>query len=213
MSKPLASSASKRPTAHASTQTETTLVSHAEASSRTSKILHDASVQACAVMPATYSTSSTSTSASSLETKTPPPPLLLRAAIDWTEDAASILIRPLAAPHDFSILRSDAVAPFETLEKRVRRRRAQRPPHSNSHHKFNQQTMLAKNTKTHQHPLPAFITRRHPLGIAPDRPVFIIWSASLHAPSMLLPSILGWGQDPRLADLSRALYVLGWVRP
>jgi hypothetical protein len=61
------------------------------------------------------------------------------------------------------------------------------------------------------HPQP-LITRRYPLGSGPGRPVVTIPISTLPTPA---PHVLklNWDQDPRLADLSRALRALGWTPP
>ena len=57
-----------------------------------------------------------------------------------------------------------------------------------------------------------FITRRHPSGMGPGRPVITVPVGVALAPAAPVPK-LDWDHDPRLADLSRALRALGWAPP
>ena len=56
-----------------------------------------------------------------------------------------------------------------------------------------------------------FITWCHPSGIGPGKPVIAVpFRTSAPAPPVLK---FDWDQDPQLADLSRALWALGWAPP
>jgi hypothetical protein len=60
-----------------------------------------------------------------------------------------------------------------------------------------------------------FITRRHPSGIGPGKPIITVPFGIAPAPIPLAPLVpkLNWDQDPRLVDLSCALRALGWTPP
>jgi hypothetical protein len=124
---------------------------------------------------------------------------------DWAEDAESLPIpppTPPAPPRDLSGLRSNLLGPFRSLRRRARRRT---PPF-----------ILQRREFFYSVPPPQpqpFITRRHPSGIGPGRPVVIVPYGVTPAPPAPPALVLNWDQDPRLADLSRALRALGWTPP
>jgi hypothetical protein len=124
--------------------------------------------------------------------------------LDWAEDAESLPTTPLP-PRDLSCLRTARVQPFGTLRRRTRRRRA--PSNFFSPARIFSHPALPFNVSTQP-----VITRRHPPGIGPGRPIVTI---PFRVAPTLAPSItrLNWDQDPRLADLSRALRALGWTPP
>jgi hypothetical protein len=113
---------------------------------------------------------------------------------DWAEDAASIPIVPSSYTRDLSSLQTRCLQPFRTLRRRTRRRRA--PPH-----------FLSQSRKSSYPALPLvpqsqvqfFITRRHPSGIGPGKPIITIPFGTTSAPTPGLK--LDWDQDPRLANL------------
>lgn len=126
-------------------------------------------------------------------------------SLDWADDtAANIPIYPASPTRDWSALRPTSTQPFSTLQRRA---------------KYHRQARLVSPRVPITAP---FITRRHPAGIAPGRPVITVPVPSQHLPviatshsvppSTAIPN-LNWDQDPRLADLSRALRALGWVPP
>lgn len=108
---------------------------------------------------------------------------------------------PSSTLRDLSSIQPTSMKPFGSLQRRVRRSRT---VHRNVFHR----------TTTAAQP---FITRRHPSGIAPGRPVVTVPGppASFHsrqAPSVPILNSLDWDRDPCLSDLGRALRELGWVR-
>ena len=132
-------------------------------------------------------------------------PQAVPARLDWAEDTASMPAPPAMyqPPRDLSTLRTDRVQPFGTLRRRTRQRRT--PPFFLQRRKF-----------FYSVPPPqpqAFITRRHPSGIGPGRPVIIVPSGVAPDPPAPPALKLDWDQDPRLTDLSHALRALGWTPP
>ncbi|KAJ7614482.1 hypothetical protein FB45DRAFT_1064731 [Roridomyces roridus] len=123
------------------------------------------------------------------------------APLDWAEDASMLPTTPLPQPspssavRDFSCLRSEAPAPFASIQRRRRRspRQSRRPVHQNRGYS-SATTRTPPNHYYRQPPpfLPPPSTRAFPLKD----------SASLD-----------WDHDPRLSDLGRALTALGWIRP
>jgi hypothetical protein len=58
------------------------------------------------------------------------------------------------------------------------------------------------------------VTRRHPSGIAPGKPIVMIPSGTqpqTKVTQTMSAPCLDWDGDPRLSDLSRALRALGWA--
>ena len=126
------------------------------------------------------------------------------ARFDWADDAASIPIAPSSYPRDLSGLKTGNLQPFGTLRQRTRRRRRPRhlflPPQ--------QSFLLPYVYPSHSQP---FITRCHPSGIGPGKPVTTVPSGT---PTPATPVLgLNWDQDPRLVNLSQALRALGWIPP
>lgn len=184
-----------------------------ELGTQTTRSVRNISSQVYATAPKTCSasvqTNDTGNSPAATDTHPPPPPPpLLRTTIDWAEDAASIPIQPSLPPRDLSVLRSDNATPFGALQKRVKRRRINKRPPARAH-SVTHQAVPTKNTKNHiSPPTSSFFTRRHPSGIASGRPVVTV---PMNAPPIMSVLTLDWDQDPRLADLSRALNALGWI--
>lgn len=157
----------------------------------------------------------------STQTVTSPPmtqglPLLpdtesLSAPLDWAEDVASIPIlpNPSIAPRDLSVLRTPNSQPFRDLRRHRKRRQMAQHTWSAVPQK-SEQLVNSVNALP-----PSFITRRHPSGIAPGKPVIVIPSASASSAStspLIIPLTLDWDQDPRLLELGCALKALGWIR-
>jgi hypothetical protein len=112
--------------------------------------------------------------------------------INWSIDTESLLtgfVTPMKHPRDMvSNLRSSTINPFLSLQRRCRRPRklhrfVNPRSHFCCHHTFQ---------KSDFHSSPP-LAPRHP--------------SRLH-----IPPSLNWDQDPRLADLTNALRLLGWVR-
>jgi flagellar biosynthesis/type III secretory pathway protein FliH len=120
---------------------------------------------------------------------------------DWAEDAASIPIVPSSYTRDLSSLRTRCLQPFRTLRRRA-------PPHFFSQSRKSSYPALPL---VPQSQVQFFITRRHPSGIGPGKPIITIPFGTTSAPAPV-PK-LNWDQDPRLVDLSRALRALGWTPP
>jgi hypothetical protein len=127
--------------------------------------------------------------------------------LDWAEDSASMPAPPnmYPPPRDLSTLRTGRVQPFGTLRRRTRRRRAPAPPF------FSQSRKSSYPTLPPFRQYQPFITRCHPSGIGPGKPIITIPIGTTSAPAPALK--LDWDQDPRLVDLSRALRALGWTPP
>lgn len=109
--------------------------------------------------------------------------------VNWADDVEApqtISTTPTKHPRDLSDLRSSSPNPFSSLRRRHRN-------HKNSHRfiKFRSQFNI-------QHPLSYLC--------------YHISAAPHHCPQPHFPTSLKWDQDPRLADLSKALHALGWVR-
>jgi hypothetical protein len=124
---------------------------------------------------------------------------------DWADDAASLPTAPSTLLRDISSLNTGCRQPFGTLRRRTRRRRA--PPRIVSSRKIYHPAMASLVSSQ------PFITRCHPYGIGPGKPVIIApfgVAPAPHAPPALK---LDWDQDPRLANLSCALRALGWTPP
>jgi hypothetical protein len=126
------------------------------------------------------------------------------AHFDWADDAALLPIAPSNLPRDISGLKTGHPQPFGTLQRRTRRRRAPLQV-------FSSRNFFRSALPSHIASQP-FITRRHPAGIGPGRPIVTIpvGVAPVPAASVLK---LDWDLDPRLANLSRALRALGWAPP
>jgi hypothetical protein len=134
-----------------------------------------------------------------------PPPT----RFDWADDAESLPTAPRTQLRDLSGLKTGHAQPFGTLRRRTRRRR---PPLQI----FSSRNFFHSTVPSLVPPQP-FITRRHPSGIGPGKPIVTIpfgtpALVSAPAPAPPVPK-LDWDQDPRLADLSRALRALGWAPP
>jgi hypothetical protein len=129
-----------------------------------------------------------------------PPP----ARFDWADDAASLPTAPRTQSRDLSGLKTGCAQPFGTLRRRTRRRRA--PPQN-----FSSRIFFHSSSPSHVWSQP-LITRQHPSGIGPGRPVVTIPVGVALPPAAPAPK-LDWDEDPRLADLSRALRALGWAPP
>lgn len=94
--------------------------------------------------------------------------------------------------------------PFRTLWQQTWRWQA--PPHL---HIPSQQSLLPSNVHS-PHSQPMF-TQYHPSGIGPGKPIVIVlFEMPASAPPV---PILDWDSDPRLMNLSHALYALGWTPP
>ena len=146
-----------------------------------------------------------------------PPP----ARFDWAEDSESLPIPLHAAPtspRDLSGLCSNPSGPFRSLRRRARRYdtvRRRTPPNFFSAPRV----PFPLSPPSFAQPQP-FISRRHPSGIGPGRPVVIVPFGVAHAPLAPLapapaPTVLklDWDSDPRLINLSQALRALGWTPP
>ncbi|KAE9387394.1 hypothetical protein BT96DRAFT_1005156 [Gymnopus androsaceus JB14] len=148
------------------------------------------------------------------------------AAISWADEAdplpAATLIPPsaatLPAARNTAALRSEqpSAPPFESLQHRTHW----------SHRSRSMQRPMPPPSPYQNSPL---ITRRHPAGIGPGKPVEIFCVSSPGpAPSFTAPvqppaqppvfpihdqkSMLDWTGDPCLVQLSQLLGDLGWVR-
>ena len=120
---------------------------------------------------------------------------------DWADDAASLPTAPSNLPRDISSLKTDRSWPFGNLRRWTRRRAP--PQFYSSRKKF-------RSAVPSLIPPQPFITRRHPSGIGPGKPTITVpFETPAPAPALKLD----WDQDPRLADLSRALQALGWTPP
>jgi hypothetical protein len=132
--------------------------------------------------------------------------LLPPAHFDWAKDAESLPI-PLPAapapPRDLSGLRSNLPGPFRSLRRRVRRRS---PPQF-----FLPSLQFFSSTRPSFVQPPVFITRRHPSGIGPGKPIITVPSGTPTPVSSDLK--LKWDCDPRLVNLGQALRALGWIPP
>jgi hypothetical protein len=134
-----------------------------------------------------------------------PPP----ARFDWAEDAASLPTAPSTSLRDILCLKTGCSQPFVTLRRRTRRRRA--PPRIFSSRKIFHSAMPSLISLISSQP---FITRCHPSGIGPGKPIVIVPFRGAPAPAPPAPVLnLDWGSNPRLVDLSRALQALGWTPP
>jgi hypothetical protein len=129
-----------------------------------------------------------------------PPPV----RFNWADDAASLPTAPSTQLRDISCLKTGCPQPFGTLRRRTGRRRA--PLQAFSSRKFFHSAFPSYVSSQ------LFITRRHPAGIGPGRPIVTIPVGVAPVPAAPIPK-LDWNQDPRLADLSRALWALGWTPP
>jgi hypothetical protein len=127
------------------------------------------------------------------------------AHFDWAKDAASLPTAPSSRSQDISSLKTGRPQPFGTLRQRTRRRRTPPQFFQSSQQYFH----LVRPSFVQSQ---GFITRRHPSGIGPGKPVVI---APFGGPPAPVPPILNldWDQDPRLMSLSQALCALGWVPP
>ncbi|KAJ6589670.1 hypothetical protein B0H19DRAFT_240592 [Mycena capillaripes] len=109
-------------------------------------------------------------------------------------------IVPLAIPfpRDLTALQTGSPHPFGTLQRRLARSRRS--------HGYAQKKSVSAPT----HPI---VTRRHPHGIASNKP-FLTTPVSLppHPRARRQHQTLDWDHDPLLSDLSRALGALGWIR-
>ncbi|KAJ7202717.1 hypothetical protein C8J57DRAFT_1409520 [Mycena rebaudengoi] len=124
-----------------------------------------------------------------------PPPLIVTPPPLLVDDIGRSDTLPL---RDLSTLRSDSSHPFGTLQRRLARSRRTR-----------QKSTVPGASRV----LPPIITRRHPHGISPGKPVTtaaIATTPNRHpAPTR---RSLDWDRDPLLSDLARALGALGWTR-
>ena len=132
----------------------------------------------------------------------------LHTRLDWAEDAECLPTTPLP-PRDFSCLRATRAQPFRNLRQRTRRRR---PPAQ-----FSTPSRPFARASPAPHVYPSysqvFITRSHPTGIGPGKPVITVpFGAGAPTPAPPVPN-LDWERDPRLVNLSRALRALGWTPP
>ncbi|KAJ7503721.1 hypothetical protein B0H11DRAFT_1984046, partial [Mycena galericulata] len=115
-----------------------------------------------------------------------------------TTDTTVPTISP--GPRDLTALQTGSPRPFGTLQRRLARSR-----NSRAH----------AQKKSASVPTPPIVTRRHPQGIASDKPI-----STAPVPIPPLPRArrqhhwhtLDWDRDPLLSDLSRALGALGWIR-
>ncbi|KAG6806320.1 hypothetical protein H0H92_003430 [Tricholoma furcatifolium] len=127
----------------------------------------------------------------------------------WADDTdAEIQETPVTTtltPRDFSTLRT-GFAPFRAIQRRSHRL------HRAKRQWAKPQRIFPPRMDYNQQPI---ITRRHPSGIATDRPAFIVHQSPppYTIPHTSSPVHMDWDRDPRLVDLSRALRNLGWIRP
>jgi hypothetical protein len=133
------------------------------------------------------------------------------ACFDWADDAASLPTAPSTLPRDLSGLQSNLPGPFRSLWRCVRRYNTVRrrvPPYCC----IPSQQSFSPSHIHLSHPR-SFITRRHPSGIGPGKPVITVPSGTTApAPTPIPPVLkLDWDQDPRLVNLSQALCALGWI--
>ncbi|KAK7021399.1 hypothetical protein VNI00_017399 [Paramarasmius palmivorus] len=168
----------------------------------------------------TYTTSSSQTdtdtlSHASIMTQTIPEvtplPLLSTSSLNWAEESdtippAVLIPRSSSPPRDLTVLRSSkSVSPFHSLKRRNARsvRLDKRTPHRRS--------VIPLNTHTDS----PYVSRKHPHGIGPGKPVHLAHIPSSHRsyrkPQDSLPP-LDWYGDPRLFQLGQILHQLGWVR-
>ena len=113
--------------------------------------------------------------------------------------AADTIVPPVVpSPRDLTALQTGSPRPFGTLQRRLARSRR---PHGHAQ---------KKSVPTPTHPI---LTRRHPHGIANNKPVLTTPVPSpLHPRARCQHHALDWDRDPLLSDLSRALGALGWIR-
>lgn len=149
------------------------------------------------------------------EAKAQPPPVVREFTTTQTQtDAPAVIpsqetLPPLTVttdivptispvPRDLTALQTGSPRPFGTLQRRLARSR-----NSRAH-------AQKKSPPVPTHPT---VTRRHPHGIASNKPIL-----TTSVPLPPLPRarrqhhVLDWDRDPLLSDLGRALGALGWVR-
>lgn len=111
---------------------------------------------------------------------------------NWADDAAelpTLSIQPTKQSRDFSSLRSSSKKnPFSSLQRRHRQ-----PQKHYRFNKFQPQSCCHHAFQSSSFHFAAPLSPQYP-------------------PQLPIPTFLNWDHDPRLADLSRALRVLGWVR-
>jgi hypothetical protein len=124
---------------------------------------------------------------------TPKPPFSSNSeCFNWADDVESSLITSITStkpPRDLSALRTSSASPFSSLRRRCR-----------NHRKPRQFTRFWAQSNCQQ--IPSYA--RHHYSSKPQTP-----HQNLR---QLLSTPLDWNQDPRLADLSKALRALGWVQ-
>ncbi|KAG7100259.1 hypothetical protein E1B28_002032 [Marasmius oreades] len=193
---------SKPPPSYISTPTQTSVViTHTSTSIQTiDEEVHQASLSAQpSTEPAILTTSSSK-------------------RLNWADDAESIPNATLIPcskkpfiPRDLTVLRSKSAHPFSSLRRR--NYRSMRPHTRSSDHRS---IIPLRTRSTPNRPATSapFISRSHPSGIGPGKPVYSNHTYAGHrlAPrtqSSLPP--LDWDRDPRLVRLGRILGELGWV--
>jgi hypothetical protein len=140
-----------------------------------------------------------------------PPPTVK----SWADESESLpIISLIPPPRNLAPLRSAVVGqrPFATLQRRLRRSYPLKR-HQPTLPKLKQDTDCPMPTKTHSANL--IITRKHPAGISPGKPVITVTSSPtscLHKDEPQSMFSLDWDRDPRLFDLNRSLRALGWTR-
>uniref|UniRef100_A0A0W0FDK1 Essential protein Yae1 N-terminal domain-containing protein n=1 Tax=Moniliophthora roreri TaxID=221103 RepID=A0A0W0FDK1_MONRR len=156
-----------------------------------------------------YTSSSTQTTSKTLTPSSSSD--LSPSSLNWAEEADTIppaVLIPCSSPppRNFTVLRSSqSMSPFSSLQRRTARsvRSDKRTLHRRS---------AAPLYTYATHP---FISRRHPHGIGPGKPVHTFsHSRPPHFSSVVSGSLppLDWDGDPRLTQLGRILGDLGWVR-
>ena len=120
---------------------------------------------------------------------------LISERFNWADDAEApqtTLTTHTKHPRDLSGLRSSSMNPFSSLRRRCRNRRKPRHFSSFRHQSNCQHIPLYPHNCYSSNPR------------APHQNLHCQWQHPVSTP-------LHWDQDPRLADLSKALHALGWV--
>ncbi|KAF8868615.1 hypothetical protein BD779DRAFT_1481133 [Infundibulicybe gibba] len=122
---------------------------------------------------------------------------------------------PARGARDWPASRSSNPSPTDrVLEQCTQRRWARRP---RSRARAGQETPPATPTRPRHFPTGPIVASRHSVSITHEKPVPATGRIRARMPilshSTPTPTGLDWESDPRLAELSRALRALGWIRP